>query len=65
MVTITITDVNEKPERPAAPTVTATAGSTTSLSVSWTDSATTGPDIDDYDLRYRAGTSGSWSNVPA
>ena len=63
-VTITITDVNEKPERPAAPTVTATAGSTTSLSVSWTEPATTGPDIDDYDLRYRAGTSGSWTNSP-
>ena len=61
-VTITITDVNEAPERPAAPTVTATAALTTSLSVSWTEPATTGPDIDDYDLRYRAGTSGSWSN---
>ena len=63
-VTITITDVNEAPERPAAPTVTATAGSTTSLSVSWTEPATSGPDIDDYDLRYREGTSGGWSNGP-
>ena len=63
-VTITITDVNEKPERPAAPTVIATAGSTTSLSVSWTEPATTGPDIDDYDLRYREGTSGGWTNGP-
>ena len=63
-VTITITDVIEAPERPAAPAVTATSGSTTSLSVSWTEPATTGPDIDDYDLRYRAGTSGNWSNGP-
>ena len=63
-VTITITDVDEAPERPAAPTVTATAGSTTCLSVSWTEPATSGPDIDDYDLRYRAGASGSWSNGP-
>ena len=63
-VTITITDVNEAPERPAAPTVTATSGSTTSLSVSWTEPATSGPDIDDYDLRYRAGASGNWSNGP-
>ena len=63
-VTITITDVSEAPGRPAAPTVMATAGSTTSLSVSWTAPATTGPDIDDYDLRYREGTSGSWSNGP-
>ena len=63
-VTITITDVNEAPERPAAPTVTATSGSTTSLSVSWTEPATSGPDIDDYDLRYRAGASGNWSSGP-
>ena len=63
-VTITITDVNEAPERPAAPTVTATSGSTTSLSVSWTEPATSGPDIDDYDLRYREGASGNWSNGP-
>ena len=63
-VTITVTDVNEAPERPAAPAVTATSGSTTSLSVSWTEPATTGPDIDDYDLRYREGTSGGWSNGP-
>ena len=63
-VTITITDVDEKPDRPAAPTVIATAGSTTSLTVSWTEPATTGPDIDDYDLRYREGTSGGWTNGP-
>ena len=63
-VSIAITDVDEAPERPAAPTVTATSGSTTSLSVSWTEPVTTGPDIDDYDLRYRAGTSGNWSNGP-
>ncbi len=63
-VSIAITDVDEAPERPAAPAVTATSGSTTSLSVSWTEPATTGPDIDDYDLRYREGTSGNWSNGP-
>ena len=63
-VTIEITDEDEPPERPAAPMVTATAGSTTSLDVSWTEPATTGPDIDDYDLRYRAGTSGTWTNSP-
>ena len=63
-VTIEITDVDEPPEPPAAPMVTATTGSTTSLSVSWTEPATTGPDIDDYDLRYREGTSGPWTNSP-
>ncbi len=63
-VTIEITDVDEPPEPPPAPMVTATTGSTTSLSVSWTEPATTGPDIDDYDLRYREGTSGPWTNSP-
>ena len=63
-VTITVTDVNEPPERPAVPTVTATAGSTTSLNVRWTAPINTGPDIDDYDLRYRAGSSGPWTSGP-
>ena len=63
-VTIEITDEDEPPERPAAPMVTATTGSTTSLDVSWTEPATTGPDIDDYDLRYREGASGPWTNSP-
>ena len=63
-VTITITDVTEAPGRPAAPMVSATSGSTTSLDVSWTAPTNTGPDIDHYDLRYREGTSGSWTNGP-
>ena len=58
-VTITITDVNEPPGRPAAPSVTAVDGSTTSLSVNWTAPSNTGPDIDNYDLQYREGSSGS------
>ena len=63
-VTITITDVTEAPGRPAAPMVSATSGSTTSLDVSWVEPTNTGPDIDHYDLRYREGTSGSWTNGP-
>ena len=63
-VTITITDVEEPPGRPAAPSVTAVDGSTTSLSVNWTAPSNTGPDIDNYDLRYREGTTGSWTNGP-
>ena len=63
-VTITITDVTEAPGRPAAPNVTATSGSTTSLDVSWSAPTNTGPAIDDYDLRYREGTSGSWTDGP-
>ena len=63
-VTITITDVEEPPARPAAPSVTAVDGSPTSLSVNWTAPTNTGPAIDNYDLRYREGTSGSWTNGP-
>ena len=63
-VTITVTDVNEPPGRPAAPSVSATAGSTTSLDVTWTAPTNTGPAIASYDLQYRAGTSGNFTNGP-
>ena len=63
-VTITVTDVTEPPEQPAAPGVSPTAGSTTSLDVSWTAPTNTGPDIDSYDLQYREGTSGGFTNGP-
>ena len=64
-VTITVTDVDEPPARPAAPSVSSVANSTTSLSVSWTAPSTTGrPAIDSYDLQYRQGTSGGWTNGP-
>ena len=59
-VTIQISDVDtEAPSAPAAPTV--EAASTTSLSVSWTAPANTGPAISDYDVQYRKGTSGDWT----
>ena len=61
-VTITITDVEEPPGRPAAPSVSSVDGNTTSLEVNWTAPSNTGPAIDDYDLRYREGTSGAWTN---
>ena len=64
VVTITVTDVSEPPARPAAPSVSSVVGSTTSLSVMWTAPANTGPAIDHYDLRYRQGTIGSWTNGP-
>ena len=63
-VTITVTNVIEPPGRPAAPSVSSVADSTTSLSVLWTAPENTGPAIDTYDLRYRQGTSGSWINSP-
>ncbi len=63
-VTITVTDVEEPPGRPAAPSVSSVDGNTTSLSVNWTTPSNTGPAIDNYDLQYREGTSGSWTNGP-
>ena len=44
--------------------MTATSGSTTSLDVSWSAPANTGPPITGYDLQYRAGTSGDFTDGP-
>ena len=63
-VTIAVTDVAEPPGIPAAPTVTATAGSNSSLDVSWTAPANTGPAIASYDLQYREGDSGNFTDGP-
>ena len=64
-VTITLTDVDEPPAAPDAPTVSATAGTSDSLDVTWTAPANAGkPAIDNYDLQYRVGTSGSFTAGP-
>ena len=64
-MTINVTDENEPPARPAAPSVSSVADSTTSLLVIWTAPENTGrPAIDHYDLRYRQGTSGDWTDGP-
>ena len=54
-VDITITDVNEPPGKPAAPTVKSTGNSAnTTLNVTWTAPNMTGkPPITDWDVRYR------------
>ena len=60
-ITVTVTDVSgEAPGKPAAPTV--AAASVTSLTVNWTKPANAGPAITDYDVQYRAGTTGDWSD---
>ena len=52
VVTINLTDVDEQPDRPDKPTVTAVSGST-SLDVSWTEPGLNGgPAITGYQLRY-------------
>ena len=62
-LTITVTDV-PPPGKPAAPTV--TVDSHTSVSVTWTAPTNTGPAINEYDVQYRAGTTGTftpWSHT--
>ena len=62
-LTVNVTDVNEKPATPAAPSVSATAGSTTSLDVSWiAPGLNDGPALTGYEVQYRI--SGSWTNWP-
>ena len=64
-VTISVTDEAEPPSAPAAPTVSAPAGSTTALEVNWTAPSNTGkPAIASYDVQYREGSSGEWRNGP-
>ena len=50
-IIVTIDDINELPPNPNTPTLTPFSG--TSLLVVWTESASNGPYIDDYDYRYR------------
>ena len=59
-VTITVTDVDEPPDTPSLPTV--TAASSTSLQVTWDAPENTGPPITDYDYRHRE-PPGAWTEV--
>ena len=60
-ITVTVTDVDtEAPGKPGAPTV--LAASVTSLSVNWSAPDNAGPAITDYDVQYREGTSGNWTD---
>ena len=65
-VRINLTDQQERPGTPDAPSV--SAASSTSLEVTWDEPANTGPDINDYDVQYREGDSGgftSWTHNSA
>ena len=59
-VTINLTDEQEPPGDPAAPSV--IPASSTSLTVTYDEPANTGPDIDDYDIQYREGDSGGFTS---
>ncbi len=50
----------DPPGKPDAPNV--SAASASSLNVTWSAPDNAGPAITDYDVRYRAGTSGSWND---
>ena len=58
-ITVTVTDDDEAPDAPDAPNV--SSASVSSLSVTWPAPDNDGPAIDDYDVRYRVGTSGDWT----
>ena len=60
-VTINVTDVAEPPSAPSSPTV--SAASSTSLQVTWDAPENTGPNITDYDYRYKALADSSWTEV--
>ena len=62
LVTITVTDVDEPPARPAQPTVTVPAAPRT-LTITWSPPTNTGPPITSYTLQYRKGTSGPFADV--
>ena len=61
IVEITLTDENEPPDRPDAPTI--TASTLNSLSIRWTAPTNPGPAISDYDVQYRA-EGGSFTDWP-
>ncbi len=65
-LTINVTDVIESPASPAAPRVTATAGSGWSLQVTWNEPRNDGPSITGYQIRYResAVTGAIWQQWP-
>ena len=60
-VSVNVTDADEPPGKPAAPAV--SAESSTSLNVTWSAPANTGPVISGYGVRYREGSSGAWTDA--
>ena len=64
-VTISVTDVDEPPAAPGAPSVTQpNSAPETSLDVAWSAPEMTGkPPVTDYDVRYRVQGSASWNSV--
>ena len=63
-ITINVTDVDEPPGKPETPRVRpASTDGHTSLEVSWDEPDNTGPAIVDYDVQYRAGSTGDLTDA--
>ena len=61
--TITVTVMDDDTEAPGAPDAPSVSpASVTSLTVTWLAPDNAGPEITDYDVQYRAGTSAPWSD---
>ena len=61
--TVSLNDVPEQPATPAKPRLAAVAGSASSLVAAWTaPDRNGGPEIAGYDLQYREGTTGMWTD---
>ena len=60
-VTITVTDVDEPPGKPDAPTVTAKTSTHDALTVTWAAPTNTGPDITSYAVQYRKHDVTQWT----
>ena len=63
VITVTVTDAYEQPDKPARPMLATASGSYTSLDASWTKPGLNGgPDITGYGVQYRQGTGGTWTD---
>ncbi|MCY4584144.1 MAG: cadherin domain-containing protein, partial [Chloroflexi bacterium] len=61
VVRVEVTDLDEQPDTPAAPTMLATPDTTASLDLRWNaPHRGGGPDIVGYKLQYREGATGTW-----
>ena len=61
-IRVRVTDVDEPPAAPGAPTITDTTSD--SLTVGWAEPAITGPPITGYDLQYREDGSSGFADAP-
>ena len=61
-ITVIVENVDEPPGKPGPPTV--SDETENSLTVTWTEPANTGPDVANYHVQYRIGSSGAFTDWP-